>query len=529
MHRVLRATFAAVALAALAAPSVHAAEPVWSYKAGEIQFQKVSSLGSLLVSHSKGLTALDPATGKVLWDRADLAKFKECNYDEIENTPYALLDGKQFEVIDLETGKLKWDSSKLPFKNSQGQFQVAHKRMLVVFGTVKAGQKPTLVGLDTETGEMKWQQDKLFDKFLLLHEVKGSGKLFKRLAVAGNQPPAFPDDDSMVLWVTEDGPVCIDLATGAKKWTCAGLKGKTPAALAYGFCPMWAKDGVVYVPYEKSLQAIDAKTGALLWTKEKDFRGRPVQMGMAGAGLVVRGAPYLKDDGKPAGKPFIDCLNPKTGESVWAKPFKDLDDATSFDMKGDHLYICADNEMHKVSLSSGADEVIAKFKFKEGEVPSDLELLDDGGMLLTSNQTILRLDASGKEAVRAYFEAPSTSGWAKLGAGLLVAATNAMAAGDAYYRAQRTGMDQTYYVNSNPLLGKRFRASTLSATSLYILTMVPGPNGKKVSGIARVGRLDGKVISTAALNEKTPVYEIDEVENMLYFIENDDIVEAYKM
>ncbi len=528
MHRVLRVAFTAPLLAVIVT-SAQAGDPAWSFKAGEIQFQKVSSLGSLVVSHSQAVTALDPATGKVLWERADLAKLKECSYDEIENTPYALLDGKQFEVIDLETGKTKWDSSKLPFKNSQGQFQIAHKRMLVVFGTVKTGQKPTLVGLDTETGEIKWQQDKLFDKYLLLHEVKGSGKLFKRQSVAGNQPPAFPDDESLVLWVTEDGPVCIDVNTGEKKWVCAGLKGKTPAALNYGFCAMWAKDGVIYVPYEKSVQAIDAKTGALLWAKEKDFRGRPVQMGMSAAGLVVRGAPYVKDDGKIAGKPFIDCLNPKTGESVWAKPFKDLQDATSFDMKGDNLYICADNEVHEVSLAQGADRILAKFKFKEGEVPSNLELLEDGGTLMTSNQTLLRLDASGKEIVRAYYEAPSTSGWAKLGAGLLTAAVNAAAAGSAYDRAQRYGRDQTYYVASNPLLGKRFRASMESATSLYILTMVPGPNGKKVSGIARVGRMDGKLISSAALNEKTPVYVVDEVENMLYFIENDDIVEAYMM
>ncbi len=521
----------AVAFATLAvtATLAHAGDPAWSVKLGEIQFQKVSSLGSLIVSHSKGLTALDPATGKVIWERPDLVKFKECNFDEIENTPYALLDGKQFEVIDLETGKPKWDSSKLPFRNSQGQFQVAHKRLLVVFGTVKAGQKPTLVAVDTETGQIKWQQDKLFDKYLLLHEVKGSGKVFKRMSVAANQPPAFPDENSMVLWVTEDGPVCIDLETGAKKWTCAGLKGKTPAALAYGFCPMFAKDGVIYIPYEKSLQAIDAATGALLWAKEKDFRGRPVQIAMASAGVVVRGAPFVKEDGKPAGKPFIDCLNPKTGESVWPKPFKDLEDATSFDMKGDHLYICADGEMHQVALTNGTDQILARFKFKEHEVPSDLELLEDGSMLLTSSQTILRLDASGKETARAYFEAPSTSGWAKLGAGLLTAAVNAAAAGSAYDRAQRTGMDQTYYLSSNPLLGKRFRASTQSATSLYVLTMVPGSDGHKVSGIARVERLTGKVLSTAALNEKTPVYEVDEVENMLYFIENDDIVEAYRM
>lgn len=527
MKHVLRAALCAATLTVFAS-AVHAATPAWTFTGGDIQFQRVSPLGSLLVSHGKGLTALDQATGKALWERADLKGVKECNYDELANTPYGLIDGKQFEVIDLETGKTKWDSSKLPFKNSSGQFQVASKRMLVVFGAIRTGMKPIVVGLDTETGEVKWQQDKLFDKPLHLYEVKGSGKVFKRQSIAGNQPPAFPDDNSMVVWVTEDGPTCLDLATGAKKWVCSGLKGKTPAGVNDGFVPMWARDGVIYVPYEKSLQAIDAKTGALLWAKEKDFRGRPVQMAMSDAGLVVRGTPFLKEDGKPAGKPFIDCLSPKTGESVWAKPFKDLEDATSFDMKGDHLYICADGEMHEVSLASGTDKILAKFKFKEHEVPSDLELLDDGGFLLTSHQTILKLDGTGKELMRAYYEAPSTSGWAKLGMTMLTAAVNAAAAGAAYDRAQRTGDDQSYYVVGNSALGKRFHASTLAKNSLYILTTVE-EGGKKKAGIVRVDRMTGKIVSSVQLNEKNPEYEVDEIESMLYFREGDNMIEAYKL
>lgn len=524
--RALRAGAVSMFAAASLATAAGAATPNWSYKTTGVEFQRVNALGTLLVSHAGGLAALDPATGKPLWERPDLKKFKECNLDEIENTPYVLLDGKQFEVIDLATGQKKWDSSKLPFKNSLGQIQVANKRMLIVFGLPKAGAKPMAVALDTETGEIKWQQDKLFDKPLKLYEVKGSGKVFKRFSIDGNQPAAFPDEDSMVLWLTEDGPICVDLATGARKWVCTGLKGKDPAGLTDGFCGMWAREGAIYVPYEKSLQAIDAKTGALLWAKEKDFRGRPVQMGWSAAGLVVRGSSYQEED-KVKGKPFIDCLDPKTGVSVWPKPFKDLEDATSFDMKGDHLFICADNELHQVGLAQGTDQILAKFKFKEHEVPSTLELLDDG-YLLTSSQTLLKLDPSGKEQMRAYYEAPSVSGWMKVGVGLLTAAVNAAAASSAYDRAQRYGTDQTYYLASNPTLGKRFRATQESAKYMYILTSVE-EGGKKKAGIARVDRATGKVTSSVQLGDKTPRYEVDEYEGILYFLSEDDVVQAYKM
>ena len=535
LHR-LRLGFAVLSLAvvAFAAPA-RAATPAWTATFGDIEFQRVSSRGTLLVSHANGLACIDPATGKPLWQRDDLKKFKECNFDEIENTPYALLEmgegmggqKRKIEVIDLQTGQKKWDSEGLPILSSQGQFQAPQKRMLVMFGTAKKGSKPMTVAVDTETGEIKWQQERLFEKPLNLLEVRGSGKVFKRYSVAGNQPPAFPDENTMVVWISEDGPTAIDLNTGAKKWVCAGLKGKNVPALDYGFVPMWARQGAIYAPYDKSLQAIDAATGSLLWAKEKDFRGRPVQMAWSDVGLVVRGAPYVGEDKKAKGKPFIDVLNPKTGESVWPKPFKDLEDATSFDFKGDHLYICADNEMHQVALANGADKIIAKFKFKEHEVPTNLTLEDDG-FLLTSNQTLMKLDDAGAEKWRAYYEAPSYSGWVKLGVGLLTAAVNAAAAGSAYDRAQRTGQDQTYYLSANPTLGKRFRASVEGYAYQYILTSVED-GGKKKAGIVKVDKKTGKVASSVQLGDKTPEYEVDEFEGWLFFKASDTSIAAFKM
>src|SRR5206468_474423 len=59
--------------------------------------------------------------------------------------------------------------------------------------------------------------------------------------------------------------------------------------------------------------------------------------------------------GKPDGKPFIDLLDAKTGVSLWKKPFRDLEEATTFAIQGDHLYIAADGELHGVNLADGAD------------------------------------------------------------------------------------------------------------------------------------------------------------------------------
>jgi outer membrane protein assembly factor BamB len=397
----------------------------------------------------------------------------------------------------------------------------------VLFGVPKKGNKPVTVGVDTETGEMKWQQDRLFEKPLRLFEVKGSGKIFKRFSVDGNQPPVFDTEGSMVVWITADGPTKINLDTGERVWVCEALKGKEPAALNDGYCGMLCSGGVVYVPYEKSLQAIDAQTGKLLWAKEKDFKGRVVQLQLAPQGLVVRGAPTLNDKGKLNGKAYVDVLDPKTGLSVWAKPFKDLDDATTFELKGDKIFIAADGELHEIGLADGASRALAKYRFKEKEVPSTLELRDDG-FLLSADQTLMLLDANGSEKYQSYFEAPSFSGWMKLGVGLLTAAVNAASAGSAYSRAQATGESQTYYLAGNPTLGKRFRATTQANDFTYILTTVTG-DGKKGPGLAKVNKATGKADAQLRLGDKTPEYVTDSIESRVFFLKNEKTIEGYAM
>jgi len=533
----LRFTLAAAALAlALLAPAAPAATPQWTLTTDTgIEFQRLTPLGTLLVGTDGLLGCVDPATGQWQWKREDLKKFKECNYDEIANTPYGLLEvgagpggiQKHVEVVDLATGQKKWDSEPLPMNGSQGLFQAPARRMLVLFGVPKKGNKPVTVGVDTETGEMKWQQDRLFEKPLRLFEVKGSGKIFKRFSVDGNQPPVFDTENSMIVWLTEDGPTRINLDTGERAWVCDALKGKEPAALRDGYCGMLLAGGVVYVPYEKSLQAIDAQTGKLLWAKEKDFKGRVVQLEMAPQGLVVRGAPTLNDKGKLNGKAYIDVLDPKTGLSVWAKPFKDLDDATSFELRGDKIYIAADGELHEIGLADGAARAISKYKFKEHEVPTMLELRDEG-FLLSSDQTLMMLDTNGGQKYLSYFEAPSFSGWMKLGVGLLTTALNAASAAAAQQQANATGMTQTYYLSGNPTLGKRFRATTQAEDFTYILTTVTG-DGKKGPGLVKVSKSSGQAVKQLRLGDKTPEYVTDSIEGRVFFMKDDRTIEGYAM
>ena len=79
------------------------------------------------------------------------------------------------------------------------------------------------------------------------------------MPVEGNQQPVFDGENTAVLYLTQEGPVKIDLSTGQKLWVSDKLKGKEPPAPRNGYAPIVKGENVVFVPYGKSLQALDAK------------------------------------------------------------------------------------------------------------------------------------------------------------------------------------------------------------------------------------------------------------------------------
>jgi outer membrane protein assembly factor BamB len=533
--RALATLPALVTLITLAPAAPTGAAPLWTLTTErEIVFQRLTPLGSLLVSTEGGLMAVDPATGKALWTRADVQKLKECNYDEIANTSYGLLElgegvggtQRRIEVIDLATGAKKWDSGDLPMNSSQGQLQVAHQGMLVMCGLPKQGKKPVLVAVGADDGAMKWQQDEAFTKPLNLIEVRGSGKLFKRFSIDGNQGPVFDTEHTMIAYLTAEGPVKLDLATGNRLWT-APIKARVLPALKDGYAPMLFADGRLFVPYDKSLQAVDPATGALLWARDRDFKSKVTQMEMTPGGLVVRGAPGFDDKGKADGKPFLDLLDPKTGLSLWKKPFKDLEDATTFDRREDRLFIAADGELFAVNLADGVASSVTKFKFKGGEAPGRLEVVD-GDYVLSSSQNVMRIDAAGTVKFHTFHSAPGQSGFIKIISTAAVMTVNAASAAQAHSMAwNNPGTTYKYTLYGNPELSRRFKASQHADAYLVMLTGGVEADGRKGVGLVKVEKATGADAAKVVLGDKTPEYELDPIDGRVFFKKSDTEIICY--
>jgi len=528
---VIRRSFSGVAVAAalLLVSPLSAQQPLWTYQSPkDIEFRQLTPLGSLLLSTDGGLTALDPTSGRVLWQREDLGKVKEANFDVVPGSPFAVVSQGgvkgRFEVISLETGAKLWDSKALPIVFSQGMLAFPRDEM---FFSVGNGGKTDYLGLDMKSGDVRWAQDKFFAKTPTVWPVKGSGGMVKRMSVEGHQGPLFDSDETAILWISEEGPARLNVKTGQKLWVATALKGFDAPATKTGFAEMQLENGVVYAPFEQKLAAFRAADGSMVWSKPAEFKSGIGQMDVTPQGIVVRGV-YMKDDnGKVKGKPFIDVVDAATGASKWAKPFKDLQSATSYVILDDKIYIGADRELQEIDIATGTVRSLLKFKFAGNEEPYILQV-KDGNFVLVSSQTVMNVSRSGTINFTSNHKAPGSSTFSKISSTLSVATANLISVSAAYDRSSRSGRPQKYQLYGNPTLSKRFKATKDADGFSYILTEVQNADGKG-PGLVKVDKRTGTVAGSLVLNDKTPDYSLDEVDGVLFLQKDDKTIVGFKL
>ena len=75
----------------VAGPALSAPKPAaWTRDfAAPVEWQRVTSLGQLVVSTSAGLHAVDPATGDVVWTQTSLKGLPEDGFQELPGSPIA--------------------------------------------------------------------------------------------------------------------------------------------------------------------------------------------------------------------------------------------------------------------------------------------------------------------------------------------------------------------------------------------------------------------------------------------------------
>ncbi len=436
----------AIALSALGVPLCVAAaqsgQPLWKMKLDHyIIFQRLTPAGVLIVSTEHALLGVDTATGQVAWTRADIPNVlpqlaqpapttsfgtaaeppatPRVSLTSLWGTPYVIVARDSanartwIELLDAHTGGRRWSSDSLPIADVHGYHQLPDSGLLL-YGRTGSGAsaKMVFIAADVATGNVRWRSDTWFSEPPV--EYDADGLEAGRGALDGSQWPLFDSDTTAILVWSPQGPIKVNVRSGERLWTTSRRLG-TPPALSHGYPAPLLSDGVVYVSFERRLDAFSVTDGRSRFNEPAKLGGRIVQMEMTPRGLLVRGGPdwdsrqsqrgFTVRGPEPGGKRFLDLLDPATAQSRWPKRDKPIEVTSPFVRQGDAVYAATREKLYRVTLENGDAHELATFKFEAGERAEGLELRG-GVLVLLSAHTLMGFDTTGQLRFSAFFPPP---------------------------------------------------------------------------------------------------------------------------
>lgn len=320
--------------------------PAWSAKfKAPIQWQRVHSLGHIIVCTSEGLAAINPNDGKLLWENKQFASLKPEMYSEIAGTEFisiAYMTEKSSSIpmqaiAEVQGGKVLFDSQKEGIGVLSRHVLPASGKLLVI-GVRPGNLVASLLMYDIASGKQLWANDELFKA-----ESSGKGLLAKlqtmstelgSLQALTSEP--LEVDKEHVLITHPNYAIKLNTNTGTVAWKNVIQPSKRAGIY---FSPHRA--GVVYVGteiesssgssfttsnssgsnepqkfYYNLYYAFDLKSGASIWknpAKENDLLNEVI---ITDKGLII--CP------RSSQKPTINLVNYETGQTMWGNKGKGI-------------------------------------------------------------------------------------------------------------------------------------------------------------------------------------------------------------
>lgn len=317
----------------------------------------------------------------------------------------------------------------------------------------------------------------------------------------------------------------LDLNSGVDLWEKSP---KTKGIISHFYIE---DDGILFGVATGGINKIGFN-GTPLWKK-------PLKTG-AGIQIMARvnkGVLYISQTN-------TDIINMQTGESVFGKAvkYKNSKAVTStYDENRDRFLLSCKDGVYEIDGNNGEYNLITKnVNFEGKEDPTSISVRQ-GGILLTSDQNLTMLDFQGDEKWHTYYKAPGISTVGKIFMGALAVSSLALASASAYqagankvalgaYHSETRRMEnyQEGFGNiasaSFKELGRRFKATKATKNASFILTKLDGG-----VGLAKVDKDSGQKVNEIVLNEKKPVYEVDDIEGILYFKSKGNTISAYNL
>ena len=601
-----------LAIALMASSAFSETQPDWQLSFEE----KISSLqlmpsGRLLVCTAAAVYGVDPERGEVAWRlewpyrvQGAAEVFFEFEVDLLTARIAAVnahafrrlksLPGRRREeptkarsfrsVVDVEDGRKLWDFESTGVTGEMGHLMLHETGQIMICG-VDTEARPVPVSVaELMSGELVWKRDDFFRERpfpFSARRAKGT--------IARNQSPIYDTSETMITFMDKDGVRKHNAKTGELIW-------KSPAKVEKDkVTPRMILDrasGVVYVPYEKAIYAINVEDGSLAWKKAAKLDATVERMHLTSQGLLVTGPPYgtrrggpyvmllRATDGKPLwkrspklrgrvqqmvrtghglllrgtpkridkGNHFVALIDTLTGEFVWEFPergkgllkrlaSRELINPTDVVIRDDEVIIYGahkamgvegEGKLYAINLADGSHLVLAESIKFEGDEIPLTLELRRDGYLLRSSQSMALFDFSGSLRYHVYLEAPEDS-WLKKGIWMGLE----KAAGALYEKKAGYSSDEAKSAIKSDL----DRAKNLQgmqrlvkgSTIAYAYILTPLETDKgKQVALVKINKDTGEMEQEIYVATKEPEYLVDDVRECLFLKTGDQEVSCFR-
>jgi outer membrane protein assembly factor BamB len=317
----------------------------WSAKfKSAINWQRVHSLGYIIVSTNDGLYGVNPNDGKILWENKSFPALNAGTLEEIPNTEFVTIAYKTQSsssipmqaIMEVLNGKVLFDSQKESIGVLSRHVLPSSGKLLVI-GMRPKNLVASLFMYDIASGQQVWANDELFKTEAagkgLLGKLQKLGDDLGSLQALTSEP--YELDENSLLLTHPNYVIRINSANGQVTWKNKIEPSKNAQV---HFSPF--RKGIVYVGtdiesstgsgfttsngsesgpqkfYYNVYYAFDVNTGNPVWkqpARESDLLNQVIAHEK---GLII--CP------RSTQKPTINLINYETGETLWGKKGKGI-------------------------------------------------------------------------------------------------------------------------------------------------------------------------------------------------------------
>lgn len=429
--------------------------------------------------------------------------------------------GKNIQCYDIKTRNLNW---KADIKTATGIVTFEETKELYAYRS--KGDNTVVYKLNSKTGQILWPEGNKIKGVISRYEFTPKGLAIVtnilstgKKGLAGKIGNAAKGSGTSKIYL-------LDLETGEDLWAKSP---KTKGIISHFYIE---EDGIIFGVSSGGINKI-AFDGTPRWKK-------PLKTG-PGIQIMARGEKgmlYISQTD-------TDLIDFETGESVFGKTikYKNSEAVSSvYDQDRDRFLISCKDGIYKVNNNTGDFDLISKpLNFDGKETPTNMEVRDKG-ILLSSDQNLMMLDFEGDEEWHTYHRAPgkSAAGAILMGAITLASATVAVSESATAGAMKGAGVPsynstvQRHEMNADNAAAiadaaftemmKRFNATKATENASFILTKVDDG-----ISLVKVDKDSGDTLDTILIKNKDPMYEVDEIEGILYFETGNGTINGYKL